>query len=145
MPMHDWTRVIPGSFHHFHRRWISAISDLLNSGRLPPGYFALAEQIVCGPIPDVITLDLPSAQITKSDRNDAVTLVRSPPQARFIVRSKAVRYAQLANRVTVRHGSGRVVAMVEIVSPGNTYSHHAFRSFVEKAINLLCGWMSYVQ
>ena len=38
MPIHDWTRVQAGTFHHFHqvagwRRW-----DALNRRLLPPGY-----------------------------------------------------------------------------------------------------------
>jgi hypothetical protein len=30
MPIHDWTRVNAGVFHHFHQRWIGAITDVLN-------------------------------------------------------------------------------------------------------------------
>src|SRR5205807_9753486 len=40
--------------------------------------------------------------------------------------------------VAVRHVSGdKVVAMVEVVSPGNKASRNALRSFVEKAAELL--------
>ena len=56
MPIHDWTRVEAGIFHHFHHRWITAISDTLNSGVLPPQYYALAEQEAAGFGPDVLTL-----------------------------------------------------------------------------------------
>ena len=38
MPIHDWTRLEPGDFHHFHQRWISALCDSLNGGLLPPDY-----------------------------------------------------------------------------------------------------------
>ncbi|HEY2785058.1 MAG TPA: hypothetical protein VGJ05_08795 [Fimbriiglobus sp.] len=44
MPIHDWTRVDAGLFHHFHERWISAIGDALNGGLLPKGYVALSDQ-----------------------------------------------------------------------------------------------------
>jgi hypothetical protein len=44
MPIHDWTRVDAGIFHHFHHRWIGAISDVLNERLLPKSYYALAEQ-----------------------------------------------------------------------------------------------------
>ena len=27
MPIHDWTRADAGDFHHFHQRWISALTD----------------------------------------------------------------------------------------------------------------------
>jgi hypothetical protein len=42
-----------------------------------------------------------------------------------------------ASRLVDRHGAGRVVAVIEVVSPGNKDSRHALRSFVEKVIALL--------
>jgi len=42
MPIHGWTRLEPGDFHHFHQRWISAITDSLNGGLLPPEYMAMS-------------------------------------------------------------------------------------------------------
>ena len=56
MPIHDWTRVDAGLFHAFHQRWISALADALNTGVLPSDYYALAEQSVGGPVPDIRTL-----------------------------------------------------------------------------------------
>jgi hypothetical protein len=29
MPIHDWTRVDAGLFHHFRHRWIDALCDAL--------------------------------------------------------------------------------------------------------------------
>jgi hypothetical protein len=55
MPIHDWSRVNAGLFHHFHQRWIQALCDELNAGGLPDGYLALSEQVSGGPIPDVLT------------------------------------------------------------------------------------------
>jgi hypothetical protein len=52
MPIHDWARVRANRFHHFHQPWIANLAVALNSGRLPPGFFALAEQITGGPEPD---------------------------------------------------------------------------------------------
>jgi hypothetical protein len=34
MPVHDWSRVKAGLFHHFHLNWISALCTQLNSGEL---------------------------------------------------------------------------------------------------------------
>ena len=56
MPIHDWSRVEPGIFHDFHQAWTVEIRNALNGGGLPAGYFALAEQVLGGPIPDVVTL-----------------------------------------------------------------------------------------
>ena len=47
------------------------------------------------------------------------------------------RYAHKANRIVVRHELGKVLAVIEIVSPGNKHSAHAIRSFVEKTAGLL--------
>src|SRR5208283_2190180 len=58
MPIHDWTRVGANRFHHFHQTWTANLAAALNSGRLPPGFFALAEQITGGPEADVVALEL---------------------------------------------------------------------------------------
>ena len=42
-----------------------------------------------------------------------------------------------ADRIVVRHRHGRVVAIVEIVSPGNKASKNELRTFVEKTSNLI--------
>ena len=46
-------------------------------------------------------------------------------------------YVGKANRIAIRHRLGKVVAVIEIVSPGNKSSRQALRSFVEKAYELL--------
>lgn len=138
MPIHDWTRVNPGIFHHFHHGWTAAIANVLNRGTLPPGYFALAEQIVGGPIPDVLTLHLTKpASPMPPERNGGMGVAVHPPKTRFIQKSAEERYARKANRIVVRHESGRVVAVLEIVSPGNKDSKNALRTFVEKAVGFL--------
>ena len=50
MPIHDWTRVDAGLFHDFHQSWSVTLRNALNSGGLPPEYFALIEQRMRGPI-----------------------------------------------------------------------------------------------
>jgi hypothetical protein len=54
-----------------------------------------------------------------------------------VTRSLASGYARKANRITVRHPDGEVVAILEIVSPGNKDSRHAIRAFARKAVELL--------
>lgn len=46
-------------------------------------------------------------------------------------------YARRANRVAVRNRLGRVVAVVEIVSPGNKDSGNAVKQFVRKTTELI--------
>jgi len=122
MPIHDWTRVDAGLFHDFHQSWTVALCSFLNIGTLPADYFALVEQNIRGPIPDVLTLRLSS----DSDRGDDPGL-----------RAEAASYLRKANRVTVRHRHGDVVAVVEIVSPGNKASRAEFRTLVEKSAELI--------
>ena len=44
MNVHDWTRVDAGTYHAFHIGWLTHLSEALNAGRLPPGYYSLPEQ-----------------------------------------------------------------------------------------------------
>ena len=67
MPVHDWTRVIAGTFHHFHHEWISCISRALNSGLLPSEYYAMAEQITGGLGPDVVALGISDSSSANDD------------------------------------------------------------------------------
>jgi hypothetical protein len=137
MPVHDWTRVSAGLFHAFHQRWISALCDVLNTGGLPPGYFALPEQIVSGPIPDVLTLRQAPRTDEPPGPASGLAVMTAPPRTRFVQRAEADQYARKANRITVRHEQGQVIAVIEIVSPGNKDSRHALRAFVQKMTELL--------
>jgi hypothetical protein len=60
MPIHDWTRVEAGTFHAFHTSWLTHLMEALNSGLLPPGYYALSEQVATRMQTDVLTLRGPS-------------------------------------------------------------------------------------
>lgn len=137
MPVHDWTRVRANRFHHFHQNWIVEIARALDRGLLPEGYTALAEQVTGGPEPDVVTLSLPG----RAPGGDAggVALAEAPVRARHQaqLRAEAIRYARKADRIVVRHPDGAVVAVVEVVSPGNKGSAHAARSFTSKAARFL--------
>jgi Protein of unknown function (DUF4058) len=119
MPIHDWTRMQAGDFHHFHQSWVVAIGDALNGGLLPPGYMALLEQVTGRPIPDVVTLQ--SREPNEGPEGEMERII----------------YAKRADRVVIRHGRGKVVAIIEILSPGNKESRSAIRSFVEKAADIL--------
>ena len=138
MPMHDWSRVQAGIYHNFHVLWLSAITNRLNAGLLPKGMIAMAEQVIGGPEPDVVTLQ--QNDIVFSDNGGSLaTLTDAPPRPKtqYVIPVEVERYAAKANRVVVRHSLGKVVAVVELVSPGNKDSRHALRSFVEKTVDLL--------
>jgi hypothetical protein len=110
MPMHDWTTVPDGIFHAFHHGWLSRLCDALNSRILPRSRYAIPEQI----------------------GTDTVT------DTKFQIDDEAEFYRRKKSAIAIRHVSGdRVVAMIEIVSPGNKASKNGVRAFVNKACELL--------
>jgi hypothetical protein len=141
MPIHDWTRVDAGIFHHFHLEWIGEIARTLNRGLLPPDHYALAEQIAGGLGPDVLTLQGPTnGAPPAADVVGGIALATAPPQVQFRQRAEPDLYAAKARVITIRHTSNhRVVAILEIVSPGNKNSRHGLLAFVRKAVEILKG------
>jgi hypothetical protein len=138
MPIHNWKAVDAGIFHDFHQAWTVEIRNALNGGGLPDGFFAMAEQVVSGPIPDVVTLQRSSSRSADArDGGGGIAIAEAPPKARFIATTEHEAYAARANRIMIRHRLGKVVAVIEIVSPGNKSSQHALNSFAEKAAELL--------
>ncbi len=135
MPMHDWTRVNAGTYHDFHHEWISEIKRALNRGLLPPDYYAMAEQVAAGFGPDVLTLQ----DMTIEPRSgDGGTATRTRPKSTYFAEFPGTFQAQRKSMVAVRHVSGdRVVAIVEIVSPGNKSTARALKAFVGKACEFL--------
>lgn len=137
MPIHDWTRVDAGLFHDFHQDWTIELRRSLNAGRLPPGYVALADQQIGGPIPDVLTLRQQTAGTRIHEPAAEAAVAVASPQARFVVEAEEDVYARRATRLRIQHRHGEVVAVIEIVSPGNKSSRSALRSFVRKASDLI--------
>jgi hypothetical protein len=137
MPIHDWTRVDAGLFHDFHQDWTIELRRSLNAGRLPPGFTALTDQIAGGPIPDILTLHRKRKNEDKLTSGGGSAVAVAPPTAKFIDAVEEDTYARLANRIRIQHRHGQVVAIIEIVSPGNKNSRHALGAFVRKASDLL--------
>ncbi len=167
MPMHDWTRVKAGTYHNFHYRWVAAIMDRLNAGLLPSGFFAMAEQIIGRPETDVVTLQRGARPKLPAAANGGVAIapvftagvpmftagvpmftagvpvftagVPVRPKTRFVlpIPPDQERYARKANRIVIHHELGEVVAVIEIVSPGNKDRKHSLQTFAWKAVDLL--------
>lgn len=134
MPIHDWKRVNAGVFHHFHNGWIQEIARFLNRGQLPRGYYALSEQMTGSFGPDVLTLQRPvdASLSAESEPDGGVAVAVAPPKVRFHGRAEIDMYVD--KTVVIRHRSRhQIIAMVEIVSPGNKKSHIEFTAFVHKA------------
>jgi hypothetical protein len=137
MPIHDWTRVDAGLFHAFHHGWIEELARALNRGVLPAGYFALPEQNIRGPIPDVLTLELAAGKEERSESGGGVAVGMRAPRTRLTKRAEADAYVRKASRLAVRHRHGRIVAVIEVLSPGNKGSQAEFRTLVEKSADLI--------
>ena len=148
MAVHDWNQVAAGIFHDFHQAWIFAIKRMLNDGVLPDDHYALSEQITGGLGPDVLTLGMrgdsgdswngngnPSYS-PKETSSAGTSVATAPPQLRFAAESGDI--VRKRNRIAIRHVSDdEVVAVIEIVSPGNKASRHALQNFVKKTVELL--------
>ncbi len=141
MPIHDWTHVDAGIFHAFHHDCITEISRALNRGLLPPTYYALPEQIAGGLGPDILTLHKSTnngADPTVEVPEGGTVLALAPPKVRIRVSPEANRYAAKAKTVTIRHTSHhQVVAIVEMISPGNKNNQNGLNAFVRKAREIL--------
>jgi hypothetical protein len=145
MPIHDWTRVDAGIFHAFHLGWIFAISDALNKGLLPSDYYALPEQHAVGFEADVLTLQARPAEEDGDEAawdpgtaGDGSAVLAAAPTIAPTAETDLEFYRRKQNALVVRHVSGdRVVAIVEIVWPGNKSSRHAVEAFVAKAAAML--------
>lgn len=139
MPMHDWTQVKAGTYHNFHYRWIAAIMDRLNAGLLPTGFFAMAEQFIGGPQTDVVALRSSSRVPSPSPSSGGVSVTTTRPAAKFVLSmmSESERYARKAHYLAIHHELGNVVAVIEVVSPGNKDRRHSLQTFVSKAVGLL--------
>ena len=140
MPVHDWSRVAAGIFHHLHHSWIEEIQRALNAGLLPSDYYALAEQRTAGYGPDVLALQVDSGDDDGFDPPNQPDggLMVAKPQVAVTAETDMEFYRRKQNVVAVRHVSDdRVVSLVEVVSPGNKSGRAALRSFVEKTAQLL--------
>jgi hypothetical protein len=145
MPIHDWGRVKAGIFHDFHHALVEQIKRDLNAGVLPTGYYAMAEQIAGGLGPDVLALQKPGGApdepidggVRSSSGRNRGTLL-APPKVRIVAETDQEYYRRKQNHVAIRHVSDhRVVAVVEIVSPGNKSTRQALEQFTRKAAEFL--------
>jgi len=142
MPVHDWTRVSDGTFHDFHYSWVLEIKRVLKRGLLPKGYYVMAEQFG-GDLgaPDVLTLQATTTTPeSESSLSGTATLTETPPAVHARMTIARDSYARVQRILVIRHTSDdRIVAMIEVLSPGNKSSRHAIRSFLDKAVAALDG------
>ncbi len=140
MPIHNWRRVHAGTYHHFHTNWIAELSKCLNNGLLPAQFYALAEQSAGETGPDFLTLQVDAPSEDSSDMPAGGTAVAvAPPKVSYRVSlSEEEIYTRRRRTLTIRHVSGdRVVAYLEILSPGNKNSRAAMDRVLDKFVAVL--------
>jgi hypothetical protein len=101
---------------------------------LPRGYYALSEQYSSGLIPDVLTLHLPDPSPGPTSQRGGIALADVPPRVgrKLTADPKAI-YRARRRTLTIRHASGhRIVAFLEIVSPGNKDRTTSVQDLVNK-------------
>ncbi len=141
MPVHDWSLVFDGAFHAFHHSWITFIQESLNSGILPPDYYAMAEQVAKPSVPDVLTLQARNEAengSTGAPISGATAVATAPPRVSMSRRSEVEPFTRRRKNVVIRHASDdRIIALIEILSAGNKSSTKEFQAFVTKAVDSL--------
>lgn len=82
----------------------------------------------------------PTERSEPGEPRGGIALAMAQPKVSFRAKTEADIYAAKANRVAVRHVTDhRVVALIEIASPGSKSTRPALRTFAEKAAELLRG------
>ena len=133
MPIHDWSQVRAGMFHHFHNSWIYKLSDRLNSGILPRGFYAAGEQVIGDTEPGVLTFRDDEAAEPLWTGSGAIAVQEHPPQVSLTYAAEEPLYTAKQDHVVVRSSEGdHLVALIEIVSRGNKDSRPRLQAFVDK-------------
>ena len=139
MPLHDWSRVVAGTFHDFHYVWVAELRNRLNHGLLPEGFYAQAEQVTGASVPDVLTLHDASDESGTDAVGEfqpgshMVAVVENPPKVWLTQHAEERLYAGKRNQIVIRHRTGdRIVALIDVVSPGNKQSIQELQRLLEK-------------
>ncbi|MGH7128295.1 MAG: DUF4058 family protein, partial [Planctomycetaceae bacterium] len=143
MPVQDWSRVPARMFHHFHNSWIYKLSDRLNEGLLPEGFFAAGEQITGDIEPDVLTLEQTGSATDVSSSgwqhaDGVMAVAETPPSVAFVTDADEERYVHRQDSLVIRYAPNeRIVALMEIVSRGNKNSRHRMERLLHKIASCL--------
>ena len=101
----------------------------------------MAERVSGPAVPDVLTLQTVNGhtdQWSGEPIAGASAVAVAPPRVSFRDTIEPDVYVRRQRSIVVRHSSDdRIVALIEIVSAGNTASNREFRTFVDKAIDIL--------
>ena len=135
MPLHDWGRVPRDVFPTFHNSWMTRLYDALNGGGMPPGYYVTQDTQAGEYVSDL--LGVRGAGVQDDDPAGGLAVAVAPPKvAQRREYGGTARGAARRRRLSVRRGDGgRLVAVVEIVSPANKDRAASVRQFVGKIVS----------
>src|SRR3954449_12609770 len=93
---------------------------------------------IAGPMgPDVLTLQSQEAEPgpgSGPETGGGLAVATTPPRVRMVDEAEINEYASKRRSLVIRNASGdRIVALIELVSPGNKSTRSAPESFVNKA------------
>ncbi len=148
--IHDWTSVPSFVWGDFHAGWIGELRKQLNGGVLSDPFYAVAETqggltVESAESPDGNGLsddhddpvggrrfvgDLLSLREGHgSDGGGGLAVAEAPPHTRLTLQAPT---PTAVRRILIRHASGdRVVALIELVSPGNRDGRRKIESFCD--------------
>jgi hypothetical protein len=107
---------------------------------MPEDFYAMSEQVAEGPKPDVIALEARSSDNATTGILDdrAIAVLEHPPRVKYTEEQEREKYSESADRVAIYHANGvRIIAYIEIVSPGNKHSPMEVDKFIEKCNDAL--------
>jgi hypothetical protein len=137
MAVHDWNVVHAGTFHAFHVAWITHLSEALNDGILPSGYYSLPEQHGGRLIADILTLKPPGSGKLPPSTEGGLAVAQAPPRVQRTLSASPLTRAG-RRTVTIRHVSGhQVIALIEILSPANKDRERHVVELVDKVCTAL--------
>ena len=130
----DWARVDAGTFHDFHQTFLVQLKVRLMGGLLPAGFYAHVERGFGAEIASENEGDLLTLQ-SDPYAGGGTAVLDAPPAAALEVETatlrEAARYAARADRLAIkRNVDHRVVALLELASPGNKDRPAAVERFV---------------
>ena len=151
----DWTRVDAGTYHAFHQTFIPQLALALTDGLLPEGYYVHPERSY-GVVSaaeregDLLTLDEGAAVAGEwGDGGGGTAVLEAPPRAALEIDladlAESEYYAARASRLAVKRGvDHRIVALVELTSPGNKDRAASVGRFAGKLVEALEDGVSVV-
>lgn len=147
MPAHDWTRVTAGIFHDFRLAWIVELWKALNGGLLPAAVYAQIEPVARRVDPSTLTFESFECRHSVADdspldppaADTVVALADAPPKVGFVDEiTESMLLAANRQRLVIRRLAGdQIVALIDVVSPGNKERNGTLEKFVDKAVAAL--------